>query len=159
MAVRPTPEGYTSVTPYLVVDDAAKAIDFYKRAFGAEEIFRMPMGGKIGHAEVKIGDSHVMLADEFPDMGHLGPKSRGGATSSIVLYVDDVDRSFRQALGAGATEQQPLEDKFWGDRMGTLVDPFGHPWSLATHKEDVSPEEMQRRMAEFEQKQKQTEPA
>ena len=159
MAVKPIPAGYHSVTPYLVVDDAAKAIDFYKRAFGAQEVFRMPMGDKIGHAEVKIGDSHVMLADEFPELGHLGPKSRGGATSSIVLYVEDVDRSFKQALDAGATERQPITDQFWGDRMGTLVDPFGHPWSLATHKEDISPEEMQRRMEEWQQKQKQCEPA
>lgn len=153
MAVSYIPEGYQSVTPYLIVDDAAKAIDFYKRALGAEEKFRMPMGDKIGHAEILIGDSHVMLADEFPERGHLGPRSRGGATSSIVLYVKDVDRSFRQAIEAGATEQQPIQDQFWGDRMGTLVDPFGHAWSLATHKEEVPPEEMQRRMEEFQQKQ------
>ena len=157
MAVRHIPEGYHSVTPYLIVDDAAKAIDFYKRALGAEEKFRMPMGDKIGHAEILIGDSHVMLADEFPDMDHLGPKARGGATSSIVLYVEDVDRSFRQALDAGATESQPIQDQFWGDRMGSLVDPFGQRWSLATHKEEISPEEMQRRMEEWQQKQ--TEPA
>ena len=155
MAVHYIPEGYTSVTPYLVVDDAAKAIDFYKRAFGAEEKFRMPMGDRIGHAEIVIGDSHVMLADEFPEMDHLGPRSRGGATSSIVLYVEDVDRSFRKALDAGATEKQPIQDQFWGDRMGSLADPFGHLWSLATHKEEVSSEEMQRRMAEWQQKQKQ----
>ena len=159
MAVHYIPEGYTSVTPYLVVDDAAKAIDFYKRAFCAEEKFRMPMGDRIGHAEIVIGDSHVMLADEFPEMDHLGPRSRGGATSSIVLYVEDVDRSFRKALDAGATEKQPIQDQFWGDRMGSLADPFGHLWSLATHKEEVSSEEMQRRMAEWQQKQKQGEPA
>ena len=129
---KPIPEGYHSVTPYLIVDDAAKAIDFYTKALGAEEKFRLPMGDKIGHAEIKIGDSFVMLADEFPDMGHLSPKSRGGATSSIVLYVDDVDTAFKRAIDAGATETKAIEDQFWGDRMGTLTDPFGHAWSLAT---------------------------
>jgi PhnB protein len=144
--VQPIPEGYHSVTPYLVVDDANGAIEFYKRAFGAQELFRLPMGGRIGHAEIKIGDSVVMLADEFPDMGHLGPKTRGGPTSSILLYVEDVDSAFGQAVSAGATEQRPVTDQFWGDRMGTLIDPFGHQWSLATHKEEVPPDEMQRRM-------------
>ena len=150
------PEGYHSVTPYLVVDDAKGAIDFYTRAFGAKEKFRMPMGDRIGHAEIQIGDSHVMLADEFPDMGHLGPKNRGGTTVSLMVYVDDVDASFKQAIDAGATETRPLENQFWGDRMGTLTDPFGHMWSLATHVEDVPPEEMQRRMEQFA---KQAEPA
>ena len=150
------PEGYHSVTPYLVVDDAKGAIDFYTRAFGAEEKFRMPMGERIGHAEIQIGDSHVMLADEFPDMGHLGPKNRGGTTVSLMVYVDDVDASFKQAIDAGATETRPLENQFWGDRMGTLTDPYGHMWSLATHVEDVPPEEMQRRMEQFA---KQAEPA
>ena len=150
------PEGYHSVTPYLVVDDAKRAIDFYTRAFGAKEKFRMPMGDRIGHAEIQIGDSHVMLADEFPDMGHLGPKNRGGTMVSLMVYVDDVDASFKQAIDAGATETRPLENQFWGDRMGTLTDPFGHMWSLATHVEDVPPEEMQRRMEQFG---KQAEPA
>lgn len=150
------PEGYHSVTPYLVVDDAKRAIDFYTRAFGAEEKFRMPMGDRIGHAEIQIGDSHVMLADEFPDMGHLGPKNRGGTTVSLMVYVEDVDTSFKQAIDAGATETRPLENQFWGDRMGTLTDPFGHVWSLASHVEDVAPEEMQRRMEQFG---KQAEPA
>ena len=140
------PEGYHSVTPYLVVDDAAAAIDFYTRAFGATEVMRMPMGERIGHAEIKIGDSHVMLADEFPDQDHLGPKSRGGPTSSLMVYVEDVDSAFRRALDAGATEKRPVEDQFWGDRMGTLTDPFGHMWSLATHVEEVAPEEIERRM-------------
>ena len=157
--VKPIPEGYHSVTPYLVVDDAEGAIDFYTRAFGAKEKFRMPMGDRIGHAELLIGDSHIMLADEFPDMGHRGPKALGGSPVSIMLYVEDVDTTFKQALDAGATEKRPLENQFWGDRMGTLTDPFGHVWSLATTVEEVSPEEMQRRMDEFGKEQKQSEPA
>lgn len=152
--VKPIPEGYHSVTPYLVVDDAEGAIDFYTRAFGAKEKFRMPMGDRIGHAEILIGDSHIMLADEFPDMGHRGPKALGGSPVSIMLYVEDVDSTFKQALDAGATEKRPLENQFWGDRMGTLTDPFGHVWSLATTVEEVSPEEMQRRMDEFGKEQK-----
>jgi PhnB protein len=156
---KPIPEGYHSVTPYLVVNDAAKAIEFYKKALGAEEKFRLPMGDKIGHAEIKIGDSFVMLADEFPDMGHLSPTSRGGATSSIVLYVDDVDTAFRTAIDAGAKETRKIEDQFWGDRMGTLTDPFGHVWSLATHTEDVPEEEMGARFEEWSAKQKEAEPA
>jgi PhnB protein len=151
------PEGYHSVTPYLIVDDAKAAIDFYARAFGAEEKFRLPMGERIGHAEIKIGDSFIMLADEFPDMGHLGPKSRGGPTCSLMLYVEDVDTAFPKAIEAGATEQRPVEDQFWGDRMGTLVDPFGHQWSLATQVREVPPEEMQQRMDESSKKQ--SEPA
>ena len=154
---KPIPDGYNSVTPYLVVDDAKRAIEFYKHAFGAEEKFRLPMGERIGHAEIKIGDSFVMLADEFPEMGHLGPNSRGGPTSSIVLYVEDVDTSFKQALDAGAKEQRPVENQFWGDRMGTLTDPFGHQWSLATHVEDVPESEMQTRMEQFSSKQKEAE--
>ena len=156
---KPIPEGYHSVTPYLVVQGAAEAIEFYKKALGAEEVFRLPMGDRIGHAEIRIGDSMVMLADEFPDMGHLGPKSRGGTTVSLMVYVDDVDSAFRQALDAGATEQRPVENQFWGDRMGTLTDPFGHQWSLATHVEEVSPDELQRRMEQFSSQQKQAEPA
>ena len=157
--VKPIPEGYHSVTPYLVVDDAEGAIDFYTRAFGAKEKFRMPMGDRIGHAELLIGDSHIMLADEFPDMGHRGPKALGGSPVSIMLYVEDVDTTFKQALDAGATEKRPLENQFWGDRMGTLTDPFGHVWSLATTVEEVSPEEMQQRMEQFSKGQKQSEPA
>ena len=156
---KPIPEGYNNVTPYLIVDDAERAIQFYREAFGAEEKFRLPMGDKIGHAEIKIGDSFVMLADEFPDMGHLGPNKRGGPTSSIVLYVEDVDSAFRQALQAGAKEQRPVQDQFWGDRMGTLTDPFGHQWSLASHVEDVPEAEMEARMKEFGSKQRQAEPA
>jgi len=155
----PIPEGYNSVTPYLVVDDAAKAIEFYKQAFGAEEKFRMPMGDRIGHAELKIGDSFVMLADEFPSMDHLGPKSRGGTTVSLLLYVNDVDSSYKTAIDAGAKQLRPIENQFWGDRMGSLTDPFGHQWSLATHVEDVSEDEMERRMQAFSAQQKEAEPA
>ena len=157
--VKPIPEGYHSVTPYLVVDDAERAIEFYKTAFGAEEKFRLPMGERIGHAELMIGDSHIMLADEFPDMGHLGPKNRGGTTVSLMVYVDDVDRAFPKAIEAGAKQVRPLENQFWGDRMGTLEDPFGHVWSLATHVEEVAPDEIERRMAEFSTGHKQSEPA
>jgi PhnB protein len=154
---KPIPDGYNSVTPYLIVEDAKRAIEFSSKAFGAEEKFRLPMGDRIGHAEIKIGDSFVMLADEFPEMGHLGPNSRGGPTSSVVLYVEDVDSSFKQALEAGANEQRPVQNQFWGDRMGTLTDPFGHQWSLATHVEDISEAEMESRMKEFSSQQKETE--
>ena len=159
MSVKPIPDGYHSITPYLVVDDAKAAIDFYTRAFGAKEKFRLPMGDRIGHAELEIGDSVVMLADEFPDMGHLGPTSRGGTTVSLLHYVEDVDSAFRKAIDAGATEARPVENQFWGDRMGTLTDPFGHVWSLATTVEEVAPDEMQRRMAEFSKSEKQAESA
>ena len=155
---KPIPEGYHSVTPYLVVDDAKAAIDFYKRAFGAQEKFRMEMGDRIGHAEILIGDSHVMLADEFPEMGHRGPKALGGTPVSLMIYVDDVDKVFPQALAAGAKEQRPLVNQFYGDRSGTLLDPFGHQWTVSTHIEDVPADEMQRRMAEF-SKTKESEPA
>lgn len=154
---KPIPDGYNSVTPYLVVDDARRALEFYTKAFGAEEKFRLMMGDKIGHAEIKIGDSFVMLADEFPEMNHLGPNSRGGPTSSIVLYVEDVDTSFKKALDAGAKEQRAVENQFWGDRMGTLTDPFGHQWSLATHVEDVPESEMQARMEKSSSKAKEAE--
>ena len=145
MSVKPIPEGYHSVTPYIVVDDAAAALDFYKRAFGAEEVLRMPMGDRIGHAELQVGDSVVMLADEVPAMGHKGPKAYGGAAVSLMIYVTDVDATFKRALEAGATAQRPVQDQFYGDRSGTLVDPFGHVWTVSTHTEDLSPEEMQRR--------------
>ncbi len=157
--VKPIPDGYHSVTPYLIVDDAKAAIDFYTRAFGAKEKFRLPMGDRIGHAEILIGDSHVMLADEFPDMGHLGPKARGGTTVSLMIYVEDVDRAFKQAVDAGGKEERPVENQFWGDRMGTLTDPFGHKWSLATTVEEVPPEELQERMKVWSEQQKQSEPA
>ena len=156
MGVKAIPEGYHNVTPYLIVDDAAEAIRFYEKALGATEIFRLPMGDRIGHAEIRIGDSVVMLSDEWPDMGKLGPKARGGATSSMMVYVEDVDAAYARATAAGATAERPPEDQFWGDRMGSLIDPFGHSWSLATHVEDVAEDEMQRRMEAFS---KQAEPA
>ena len=156
MGVKAIPEGYHNVTPYLIVDDAAEAIRFYEKALGATEIFRLPMGDRIGHAEIRIGDSIVMLSDEWPDMGKLGPKARGGATSSMMVYVEDVDAAYARATAAGATAERPPEDQFWGDRMGSLVDPFGHSGSLATHVEDVAEDEMQRRMEAFS---KQAEPA
>lgn len=140
--------GYHAITPYLVVRKAADAIAFYARAFGASEIMRLPMpDGRLGHAEIRIGDSVVMPADEFPEQGVVGPETLGNTTASLLVYVEDVDAAFAKALAAGATELYPLRDQFYGDRNGTLRDPFGHKWTLATHKEDVSEEEMQRRMA------------
>ena len=149
MPVQAKPEGYHSVTPYLIVDGAAEAIRWYEQAFGATEMLRLPMGDKLGHAEIRIGDSYVMLADEFPDMDIRGPRSRGGVTSSLMIYVEDVDAAFERAMTAGATVDRPVEDQFYGDRSGTIIDPFGHKWTLATHVEDVSADEMQRRMADF----------
>ena len=149
MAIQTRPEGYHSVTPYLICDGAAHAIEFYARAFGATELFRLPMGEKVGHAEIMIGDSHVMLSDEWPDMNLRGPKSRGGPTASLMVYVDDVDAMFKRAVTAGATVERDVEKQFWGDRTGTVVDPYGHRWMLATHVEEVPPEEMERRMAEW----------
>ena len=148
MSVKAIPEGYHSVTPYLIIAGAAEAIRFYEQAFGATEVLRMPMGDKIAHAEVKIGDSHVMISDEWPDMNLLGPAKRGGATASLMIYLEDVDSALQRALDAGARQEQPVKDQFWGDRMGTVVDPFGHRWTLATHVEDVAPEEMERRMSD-----------
>jgi len=134
----------------LIIDGAANAIEFYKKAFGATELMRFPMpGGKLGHAEIKIGDSPIMMADEAPEMGYTSPKSLGGSAVSIMLYVEDVDSVFNRAVAAGASVREALQDKFYGDRSGTLTDPFGHIWHIATHKEDVSPEEMQRRMNAF----------
>jgi PhnB protein len=154
MAVNYIPDGYHTVTAYLMVDDAAKALDFYRDAFGAEELFRLPMGDKIGHAEIMIGDTHLMLADEFPDMGALGPNSRGGPTASFMIYVPDADAAYDRAMQAGAKADRPLKNEFWGDRIGTVIDPFGHKWSLATHVEEVGPEEIQKRMAEWSEQQK-----
>jgi PhnB protein len=153
MATNPIPEGYHSVTPYLVMRDAAKAIDFYRKALGATELFRFDApGGKIGHAEVRIGDSVIMLADEYPDMGHRGPQSLGGSSVSLMVYVEDVDSQFRRAIDAGGKVKQAVKDQFYGDRSGTFEDPFGHVWTIATHKEDLSPEELARRAAEHSRK-------
>ena len=148
MSVNPIPAGYHSVTPYLYIDGADAAIRFYGEAFGAIEVVRMPAGDRIMHAEIRIGDSHVMLADENPEQDVLSPTSRGGATSSLMIYLPDVDAVFARAVAAGATSVREPTDQFWGDRMGVLTDPFGHQWSLATHIEDVSPDEIEQRMAE-----------
>lgn len=149
MAVHPIPEGYPRVTPYLIVDGAAAAIDFYVTVLDAKEQMRMPTpDGGIAHAEISIGDSMIMLADESPDMGASGPKTVGGSPVSLMVYVEDVDATFKKALAAGATETAPVEDKFYGDRSGTFDDPWGHHWHIASHVEDVSAEEMERRAAE-----------
>ena len=146
MSAKPIPEGYHSVTPHLMINGAAEAIEFYKKAFGATELFRFPApGGKIGHAEIKIGDSPIMLADEVAEMGYKGPKALGGSPVSLMIYVEDVDKIFNQAVAAGASVKEAVQDKFYGDRTGTLTDPFGHVWHIATHKEDVSMEEVERR--------------
>jgi PhnB protein len=146
MATKPIPEGYHTVSPYLAVDDAAEAIDYYKRAFGAEETLRMEApGGKIGHAELEIGDSHVMLSDPFPQASTKPPKELGGTSASVFVYVEDMDAVVQQAVDAGATVTMEVADQFWGDRFGSITDPFGHSWSIATHVEDVSPEEMAER--------------
>lgn len=146
--VQPIPEGYAGATPYLIVDDGNRALDFYKKAFGAEELFRIGAPGeKIGHAEIKLSGGVIMVADEFPDMGAVAPKSLGGSPVSLVVYVEDVDRLIERALAAGATLVSAAENKFYGDRMGTLKDPFGHSWHFATHVEDVPPDELERRAA------------
>jgi PhnB protein len=144
---KPIPQGYHTVTPYLTVKGAAQAIDFYKRAFGAQEVERMPGpdGTSVMHAELKIGDSIVMLSDEFPQMGTRSPQTLGGSTVSLFLYVPDVDAAFKRAVDAGAKATMPPADMFWGDRFGKVADPFGHAWGLATHTEDLSPDEIRRR--------------
>ncbi len=155
MSVKAIPEGYHSVTPYIIVDGAADAIRFYEQALGATEVLRLPMpvqsdaegGDKIAHAEIKIGDSFVMISDEWPEHGIHGPIRRGGPTSTLMVYVEDVDSAFQRALDAGGTVDKPVADQFYGDRSGTFIDPFGHKWTLGTHVEDVSEAEMQRRMA------------
>jgi PhnB protein len=146
--VNPIPAGYHSVTPYLSIKGAAKAIDYYKEVFGATELFRMAgPDGKIGHAEIKIGNSPIMLADEYPEMEFVSPQTLGGSPVGLMIYVDDVDTMFKQAIKAGGKEIKPLQDQFYGDRSGTLRDPFGHVWTVATHIEDVAPEELKRRAA------------
>ena len=146
--VKPIPDGFHSVTPYLCIHGAAAAIDFYKRAFGAKEIMRMPQpDGRVGHAEIQIGDSRVMMADEFPEMDFRAPQSYGGSPVHLHVYVEDVDTVFKQALAAGGKEVRPVQDQFYGDRLGTVADPFGHVWHLSTHKEDLTPEEIGKRAA------------
>jgi PhnB protein len=146
--VKPIPEGYHTATPYLIIKGAGDAIEFYKKAFGATELLRFAMpDGQIGHAEIKIGDSPIMMADEHPQMGYRSPQSLGGSPVSIMIYVEDVDAVFNQAIAAGAKSKEAVQDKFYGDRAGSLEDPFGHVWHVATHKEDMSLEEMHKRAA------------
>lgn len=151
MSVNPIPKGFHSVTPSLVVQNAAKAIEFYKKALGAEELMRMPTpDGKIGHAELKIGDSIIFISDEFPNMGVTkSPQTLGGCTGTLNLYVEDVDSVFQRAVNAGGKASMPVADMFWGDRYGLLTDPFGHTWGIATHKADLSPQDIDRRAKEF----------
>ena len=147
MPVHHIPEGYNSITPYLVIKGAADAIEYYKHVFGATEVMRMAQAdGRIGHAELKIGNSHIMLADEFPEMDHRGPLSLGSSPVSILLYVEDVDAIVNRAVAAGAKILKPVQDQFFGDRSGFIQDPFGHLWGVATHIEDVSPQEIEERM-------------
>ena len=146
MAVQPVPEGYGTVTPYLIVNDAVAALEFYKKAFGAVEELRVEWpGGKIGHAEFMIGDSRLMLASEFPEIGAVAPTTVGGTPVTLAIYTEDVDAMVARALAEGATEERPVEDQFYGDRSGTIIDPFGHKWSVSTHVEDISPEELWKR--------------
>jgi len=145
--VKPIPEGYHSVTPYLIIKGAADAIEYYKKAFGATELFRMENDGKVGHAEIKIGDSPLMVSDAHPEMGYVSPRTLAGSPVGSMIYVEDVDTTFNRAIKSGGVETKPLQDQFYGDRSGTLTDPFGHVWTVATHKEDVAPEEMEKRMA------------
>jgi PhnB protein len=155
MATKSIPDGYHTVTPYLIIKGAAAAIEFYKRVFGATELMRMPSpDGRIGHAEIKIGDSAIMLADEHPEMGYRSPQSLGGTAVSMMVYVDRVDDVVKRAVEAGAKEMRPVENQFYGDRSGTLQDPYGHTWTIATHMEDIPPEEMRKRAEKFMQAQK-----
>ena len=146
MATKPIPEGYHTVSPYLAVDDAARAIEYYVKAFGAKELVRMEApGGKVGHAELELGDSRIMLSDPFPQASTRPPKELGGTSASVFMYVEDVDAVVKRAVDAGATVTMEVANQFWGDRFGTITDPFGHVWSIATHVEDVPPEEMAER--------------
>lgn len=145
--VKAIPAGHRTVSPYLAIKDAVEALEFYKKAFGATEIYRLMIpDGRLGHAEIRLGDSIVMLSDEFPEYGGKAPETLGGSPVSIHLYVEDVDAIFKRALAAGAKERKPLMDQFYGDRSGQLEDPFGHLWWVATHKVDITPEEMQKRV-------------
>ena len=147
MKAKPVPAGHRTVTPYLAIKNGVKALEFYKKAFGATETFKLLMpDGRLGHAEIRLGDSLIMLSDEFPEFDWKAPDTLGGSPVSIHLYVEDVDACFKKALAAGAKERKPLMDQFSGDRSGQLEDPFGHLWWVATHKEDVAPEELQRRV-------------
>lgn len=155
MATKPIPEGYHTLTPYLIVDNATRAIEFYKRAFNAKELMRIDApDGRVGHAELKIGDSTIMLSDECPSGEFRGPNTLGGTSVTLALYVKDVDARFQQAISAGAKEFKPVKDQFYGDRSGSLTDPFGHVWTLSTHKEDLSVEDMKKRAAELYLKEK-----
>lgn len=149
MSVKPIPDGYSSVTPYLIVRGAAQALDYYKMAFDAQELMRYPgPGGTIAHAEIQIGNARIMLADESPQMANKSPATLGGSGTGLMLYVTDVDDTFQRAISAGGKATQPVKDQFYGDRSGTVTDPFGHIWTIATHVEDVAPAELQRRMQE-----------
>ncbi|HWX18642.1 MAG TPA: VOC family protein [Candidatus Binatia bacterium] len=146
--VKPIPDGHHTVTPYLILSNAAKGIEFYKSAFGATELMRISMpGGKVGHAELQLGDSRIMLADEYPEIGARSPQTIGGTPVTLAVYVEDVDAVAKRALAAGAKVLKPVKDQFYGDRSGTFTDPFGHQWTIATHKEDVPPQEIERRAA------------
>jgi PhnB protein len=147
MAVNFIPEGYYSLTPYLIVKGAREAMAYYAKAFGAQEVVNMPgPGGSVMHAEMQIGNARFMLADENPERGSKSPKTLGGSAGSVMIYTEDVDATFKRAVDAGANVVMPVQDMFWGDRYGIVVDPFGHQWQIATHKEDLTPEEMQKRM-------------
>ena len=146
MKTKYIPDGYHTATPYLIVNGGARAIEFYKQVFGATELLRMPApGGKLGHAEIKIGDSNIMLADEFPEMDARGPQAIGGTPVSLMLYFEDCDAVTTRAVASGAKVLRPVQDQFYGDRSGTVLDPFGHKWTIATHKEDLSAEEIRKR--------------
>ena len=148
MAVNPIPKGYAGVTPYLVIRDAERALEFYAEVFGAKQVLRLDYpDGKIAHAEMKIGEGHIMLSEEMPDMGFRGPLSHGGTPVSLLVYVPDVDAVVAKAIAAGAENKRPVADQFYGDRSGTLVDPFGHVWTIATHTKDMTPDEIRRAMA------------
>src|SRR5262245_3913803 len=150
MAVKPIPDGYHAVTPYLIVNDAAGAIDFYTKALGASELFRMPdPNGKVMHAELKVGGSVVMLADSCPEMGYRDALALGGTPVSLLIYVENVDEQFGKAVAAGGTTVKPLQNQFYGDRSGTIKDPYGHVWTIAWNVDDVAPEEINRRMQEM----------
>jgi len=148
MKTKYIPDGYHTATPYLIVNGAARALEFYKQVFGATELIRMPApGGKVGHAEIRIGDSNIMLADEFPEMDARGPQAIGGTPVSLMLYFEDCDAVTARAVASGAKVLRPVQDQFYGDRSGTVLDPFGHKWTIATHTEDLSAEELQKRAA------------